>query len=115
MVKSTFFLVCMMQAGALTDQPTIVSEAETSSPTETSAEQPTPGEPTEAEDIVVTGEPDDDDKLICRTEKKIGTNIKKKVCRTAREVRLEAEAAKAFARDLSTHQNHSQAAAAKNQ
>jgi hypothetical protein len=56
------------------------------------SEEPAPPAPTKPP---VTAQTDDGDKLICRTEKKIGSNRRERVCRTKSELQREREHAEA--------------------
>lgn len=62
------------------------------------------------ESIVVTGEADDDNIVRCRYEKKIGTSIKKKICRTVAQAKAEAEAARRAFSDMAARRRVDDAA-----
>ena len=83
------------QAATETESPAADPAGEVDAPQDVKAASQT---------IVVTGEKDEDNAMICRKEKVIGSNIPKRVCRTAAQIKAEAEAAKSYARDAASNQ-----------
>ena len=86
-------LLVAQAAPAVEDAPVPTTEAEPVDPENTSGEP----EAVEAgEDIVVDGSKEVEKKIICRKEKTVGSNIKKRVCRTVEQEMADAKNARDF-------------------
>lgn len=84
-------------------------------PTEAPVETPAPAEKPKVaqnDSIVVTGEQAPENKLTCRMEKPVGSTIKKRVCRTAAQIKAEAAAARSRFGEMRAGQGADEAAAA---
>lgn len=98
-----FTVLLMMMAPTDAIPPEIAAANTPADSTTQSASQvvdETLNEESSGDDIVVTGEVEEPEKMICRREKVIGSTIKQRICRTESQIKAEAEAGQRAARIL---------------
>lgn len=97
MIFALFLLMAQAEVGQ------VASVVVPGIPEQASSDIPDENLPTETdgEDIIVSGDAVEPEKVICRREKVIGSTIKKQICRTESQIKEEAEAGKRAARNFS--------------
>lgn len=99
-------LPLLAQAAAPESSVAAVGTPETSAQSDASTDVGDAKEPNESEndEIIVEGEAPKPEPVRCRSEKVIGSGIKKKVCRTESQIKAEAESGRNAARAMAADQ-----------